>query len=704
MAPNEEIAPSLRGIKAGNDYVPNSDSWLWEDGNPVHTEDTERFGLNVAQRDTLVSRAHRALDEAEGYWGDVYDDARSAWKMFAAKDVWTEEAKALRAGRPCLNYPLVQKFVKRTIAEIRKTPPGIKLSAREDGDVRKAEIGMGLVRYIEDRSKAKYAYAHAAECAAVGGFGWVKGTFDPSKREIQLKKVLDAFSWYIDPTSEEIDGSDANWFVGKRRPEGSKASSPKTDVEFWWREEDGNGGHLVYWAYIEKGEVTDYGRFPGEIIPVFPVFGEYIKFEDELVVKGVVQDLTDAAKTFNYLKSQEVEAIALTPKSPIIAEEGTIPKEYRKDWDSCTKNPSKTLFYRAKNLDGEATQNKPEFMKLSADTAWSQQALQGSIADMKEITGVYDTALGADSRELSGKAILAKQMTADAQQFTFTEHLQATISRIGEWVIGMIKPVMGEEKCIRILGEDGKLSTVQLDQPYGDMMDPSMQTPIDLDFNQFDISVESGPAFATRREEGVNAFQSIMAAMPQSAALIADLAVKHMDVPWATEAAKRFEAMLPEQVKNADAPQGFVPASKLQEAMGISDQQMQQAATVIQQLQAKITGLQAEVDNLTQAKLTAERIKGEYGLAKERISQEGQDRRAAMQIQEDAEKATAQMQTSIIKDVRDSRIQEGRDAQTQGLEMFKAILASAAKQGSAQKPANTLEFKTGQNLSTDSSI
>ena len=376
-------------------------------------------------------------------------------------------------------------------------------------------------------------------------------------------------------------------------------------------------------------------------------------YEGERVVKGIVRDMQDSQRIYNYLKSQEVETIALTPKAPIMAEEGTIPKEYEHDWNNCTKNPSRVLFYRSTNLDGEPTKNKPEFMAMKADTEWAQNAAMGAVQDLKEVTGIYDTALGSDSKELSGKAIIAKQIASDAGQFDFTENLQATIKHIGRWLLDIIPVVYAGRRVLRILGEDGKMQSVNLDTPMGPDTPAAEQQPIlDLDFSEMDLSVASGNSYATRREAGVDAFQSIMQAIPNTATAIADLAVKNMDIPWAQEAADRLHAMLPPEVKEAEkAPRGFVPAAQLQEAMRMFDQTKQANMQLQQQMAAKITALEAELKNQIQGRIAAERIKGEYGLAETQIKEMNANQREAMKVQSDVEKTSAKIQSDLIKEV-----------------------------------------------------
>ena len=669
------IAPSLARVKL-DDFTDPDSSWLMNGEDYLKGKD-ERTGLNPMQVRKLKEKAEADYARADNYWKRHYDAMKVDWEFYGARDQWTETAKEARAGRPILTIPILGKFVKRIVAETKKNPPAVKLNPREDGDVNKAEIGMGLVRYIEDVSGAKYAYSHALECAAVGGLGWVKGKIDVEKGTLRIGKVKDAFRYYMDPDAEEEDGSDATYFISRYKKTVNREIT--WCYEYWWKEWlDDEGRDGVFWALVSGTEIEDYGRFPGEIIPIFPVFGEDIEYDGERVIKGIVRDMTDAQRSFNYLKSQEVETIALTPKAPLMAEEGTIPKEYQRDWDNCTKNPTKVLYYRTTNLDGEPAKSEPKFLPMKADTQWMREAAVGAVNDLKEITGIYDTALGSDSKELSGKAIIAKQITADAGQFTYTEHLQMTIQQIGRWMMQVIPYVFRDQKVIRILGEDGKMKAVDLERPMGEMTPEEAQVPMDLDFTEMDISVGSGNSYATRREAGVDAFQSIMQAIPNTATAIADLAVKNMDIPWSQEAADRLKAMLPPEIKAAEkAPKGFVPAAQLQQATEIFEQTKAANMEIQQKMQARIDALEAELKNQIQGRIAAERIKGEYGLAETQIKEMNANQREAMKLQADVEKSSAKIQSDLIKEVgqrsrelaKDANIETGaQQAQPSGIQ------------------------------------
>lgn len=654
-----KVAPSLVGIEMDDgEYADPDESYLFDLEEEDRTKDKEKFGLNEAQRIEVVKRAKRAYSEASGHWDSIYAKMEKDMDMYAADDMWTESAKAARAGRPCLQFPLLTKFIKRIVSDMKRNPLGVKLSPREDGDITKSRIGMDLVRYIEDSCNAPSAYIKGGENAAICGLGWIKGGFKAKQRKILIKKVDDPLKYYMDPHAEEVDGSDAMYFVSQTQETRNRETT--YCYEYWWKEKSDQEGREweVYWALIDGDEVVDYGQFPSQIIPIFPVFGEVIRYRDKHVVKGVVRDLIDAQKTYNYLKSQEVETIALTPKSPIIAEEGTIPKEYQRDWDNCTKNPTKVLFYTTEKPDGTEAKFRPEFMPMKADTQWIGQAALGSINDLKEVTGIYDTALGADDRELSGKAIIAKQITADAGQITFMDNFRSTIQQVGRWICQMIGPVMGAERSVRVLGENGKFSTVDLDRPMGDE-GGEIQQPIDLDFSEMDISISAGNGYATRREQALDFFQNLMQAMPNVASVIADLVVKNMDFDEAQEAAGRLYRMLPPEARDESAaPKGFVPAWQLQEAVKMFEQTKAANMQLVQQLQGQVAGLEAELKNQFQSRIAAERIKGEYKLAETQMKEAGQNQRKILDVQKDVETTSTKIQSDLLKD----SVQRAREA------------------------------------------
>ena len=178
-------------------------------------KDSPLFGLNDGQVGELMDRARKAYDRASSFWNENYREMEEDMRMYAARDMWSEEARNARLGRPVLQFPVLKKFVKRTVGDTMRNPPGVKISPRRESEVRKAEIGMGLVRYIEDTSNAKEAYVKAFTDMVTCGIGWFRVTFSSRKRKIEVRKVSDPLYYMLDPDSENADGSDANFVISR---------------------------------------------------------------------------------------------------------------------------------------------------------------------------------------------------------------------------------------------------------------------------------------------------------------------------------------------------------------------------------------------------------------------------------------------------------------------------------------------------------
>lgn len=587
----------------------------------IEDDEEDDNGLTGTDRSKIIKQATKRAKSCHAYWDDKYDEMKKDWEFYdgTGNKQWSTEAINARKGRPILTINQLPKFVARIVAETKKNPPAVKLAPREEGDKLKADLGMGVVRYVEDNSGAKYAYSHGLTCAAIGGLGWVKVTYDESK--IMVKKVKDAFSWFVDPDSEESDGSDAKFYIShKRKKDGKKIVEC---YEYWWKEDD-----KVYWAIIEGSEIEDYGEFPSSIIPIFPVYGIDLQYGDERTVKGIIRDLRDPQQTYNYIKSQEVQIVAMSPMPLSWFEEGTL-EGYEKEVKRAGYN---IAYYKTKNLENEKASPPNLTNANNPAIGWTPQIVAGAQNDMREVSGIYDTALGATSQETSGKAILAKQATADAGQYTFTENLQATLQQIGKCIISLIKPIMGDKGVVRILGEDGKQSTVDLNVP---MVDPitGQPTTIDFDFDDMDISVSSGPAYATRREAGAQAMQDIMTAIPASAPYIADIAMRNLDVPGAEEAANRLKKMLPPELQDQQEGQaGMVPQAIVDQITQQSEATIQEHQKVVDDLTNKIFSLQTEMQNQTQITLADTQMKINADMAKTQLMEEGKNQRLIIEL------------------------------------------------------------------------
>ncbi|WP_181335381.1 portal protein [Hyphomicrobium methylovorum] len=359
-------------------------------------------------------------------------------------------------------------------------------------------------------------------------------------------------------------------------------------------------GYRIEQSLVSGSEVlSGPNKWPGNHIPIIAVIGTEIPLETTTIRHGLLRNARDPQQLYNFYRSAAAEHIALSPKSPYLVTDTMIAK-HKSDWDSLnTKNRT----YLRYTPDPTAPGMKPDRINAPEPPQALWQEGEMATDDIKATTGIYDASLGARSNETSGVAIRRRENQGDTANFHYQDNLQRSIEQCGRVLIDLIPKIYDNERTARMLAEDGSEQFIPINKT---LYDNEGQPVIVNDLNQgrFDVRVTIGPSYASKRLEAADAIVELMKALPpELAPLLADIAVRNMDIPDAQEAAKRLKAMLPQQATqdpNAPPP----PPDPAQQ---MAEQMQQQAA------QLQIAGEQAKVEE-TQAKteLTKVQIKGEY--------------------------------------------------------------------------------------------
>jgi hypothetical protein len=125
----------------------------------------------------------------------------------------------------------------------------------------------------------------------------------------------------------------------------------------------------------------------------------------------------------------------------------------------------------------------------------------------------------------------------------------------------------------------------------------------DLGMGKYDVAVDTGPSFTTRREESAQQRVEMSWAYPDAAPLIGDILVKALDWPQAEEIAERLKSMLPPQATGGMPPQ-------IQEMMQKGQQMIQKLQAENEQLKNGVQIDQQKLE-LDAAKLEIESYKAE---------------------------------------------------------------------------------------------
>jgi len=606
-----------------------------------------RFNRGLARgeqehRDEHVKESFEQCAEREQQnRADALDDIRFA----RLAEQWPDAVRRSREreGRPCLTINRLPAFVRQVVNDARQNKPSIKVHpADSKADPQTAEIYNGLIRNIEVTSKADVAYDTALESAASGGFGYFRiatrySCDDSFDLDLAIDRIANPFSVYGDPHSVAADSADWNTaFVVDRiaRPQFQKQYRNAEEVDWdglgydgleapwsegkdilvaeWWSREkvkrtilllsdqtimgadvylankgllDAMGvtvlgereaaSHKVTQRLLTGAEVLETNAWAGKFIPLVPVYGEEINLEGRRHLRSLVRDAKDPQRMFNYWRTTTTELVALAPKTPFIGPKGAFATDAAK-WETANTDTHAYIEY-----DGAVPPQRQAFAGVPAGAL--QEALNAS-DDMKSIIGLFDASLGARSNETSGRAIIARQREGDVSTFHFIDNLSRAIEHGGRILIDLIPKVYSGERIVRVLGQDGAASSIQLGrpvprmgpdgQPMMDQTGAALSRIFDLGAGKYDLTVETGPSYTTKREEAASQMIELLRAFPAAAPVIGDLLAKNLDWPGADEIAKRLSAMQGMQMQGqASAGQGGNNAA----------QQMQKQMFVLQQ-------------------------------------------------------------------------------------------------------------------------
>lgn len=305
---------------------------------------------------------------------------------------------------------------------------------------------------------------------------------------------------------------------------------------------------------ILEGEEGDK-EFPGQYIPLVPIYGFEAFIQDKRTAFSLIHPAKDPQRMLNYWKSTTAEIVALQPKAPYVGAVGQF-NTYSVQWADANRQNLPFLEYDPVTIMGDngETMLLPPPMRqppVSSSGSLLQEA-QACVDSIKASMGMYDASLGNQTKNVeSGKALISRQMQGDNATFHFVDNMAVGIRHVGRILIGIIPLVYSGERIIRILGEDGKETMVPLGKPvvkqgksYVDPQQGQQGKVIRLDAGKYDVVVEVGPSYATRRMELANLLSQIIIANPDMWKIAGDLFIKSLDIPGAEQIAKRIQATM----------------------------------------------------------------------------------------------------------------------------------------------------------------
>ena len=389
-------------------------------------------------------------------------------------------------------------------------------------------------------------------------------------------------------------------------------------------------------------------EWEGSYIPLIPTIGKRYNVEGKRAWKGVPSNAKDAQRSYNVMRSAQVEAVGMAPKARLFMAEGQ-DEGYEDQFDNMNTRTYSRLIYKPTTFEGQLVRG-PYFESFEAPIQAIGVAVFEADQDIKATTGRQDPSLGrvTGSRPPSQKTVKAMQQQGEQSTSVYLDNL-ANISMPAEAriMLDLIPHVYDRPGRIeRILGEEDKESLVMLNHPFvggqdgrpvpvspdgrpmqlpgvnagqppqqpgmmaracqairgamGGQKPPEAPKPrhFNLKKGTFNVVVTVGRSFANQRDETNSALSALAQAAPQLVPAFADLWVRSLDGKGMKQIADRLEKMNP-AAKNEKSQDGqTIPPAAQAQLSALTDQNQKLTAALkqaTQQLQTDAIEAQREV-------------------------------------------------------------------------------------------------------------
>jgi hypothetical protein len=566
---------------------------------------------------------------------------------FGGGDQWPVELQNSRnlESRPVITVNKVDNYCRQVSNQQRQQRPRIKVHATNTHeDMIDAQVIQGIIRHIEVNSNADHAYDNAFEYAVRMGWGYLRVRTDyisPDSfdQEIYIDPVDNPFTVYYDPNSIAPDGSDAErclvtTMVSKKvfrkmypeaddggtsftqRGTGDSQSEwiTKEDIRiaeyFYTKREkatlyllsDGSSTFAddkdffnrlaaygiqvidqrdsykktIKYAKMTAVEVLEERDWVGKYIPIVPVYGRHLVVGDKRHKFGMIRYAKDPQRMYNFWQTAITEGVALAPKAKWLIAEGQ-DEGHENDWAQANIKSFPLLRYKQTDIEGRPAP-VPTRIQPEPPQSGIMAAAAGVNDDIKAIMGIFDPAqLGQGN--ISGKALNGQQQQVDLTNFDYYDNLTRSIAHVGKICLDLIPKIYDTERVMRIIGDDGKPELLTINQ-----RDAVGRVLNDVTVGQYDVVMETGPGYNSKRQEAVDSMMQVLSADPALMQTAGDLLFRNMDFPGADVIADRLATLNP--LAQIDEHSKIPP--QVQMKLKQSDEQIKQLTQQLQSMQMMI--------------------------------------------------------------------------------------------------------------------
>jgi hypothetical protein len=331
---------------------------------------------------------------------------------------------------------------------------------------------------------------------------------------------------------------------------------------------------------------------------VVPVYGVNIVVDGKRLKFGAVRFAKDPQRMVNYWQTCVTESVALAAKAKFMLAAGQ-DEGFESEWAQANRNAKPLLHYNLLDVDGKPA---PPPIRLAPEPPpeGAMVAAMGASQNLARVLGIFDPQMHNAQRK-SDRTINAEAQQAEITNYHFYDNFTRSLKHTARIELNWAPKIFDTRRVQRIIGEDGRPELVTLNDKK--MVDAIERVLNDMTVGTYDVVMQTGPGYNSRRQESVQTLMQILdTPLGEKVAAVADdIIVRQMDFNGADVVADRMAAANPLA-------------------------QIDETSDIPPQAQMMIKGLQQQVQKMGQA-LQAAGVELKFGIEKEKIKQEGETRR-----------------------------------------------------------------------------
>lgn len=306
----------------------------------------------------------------------------------------------------------------------------------------------------------------------------------------------------------------------------------------------------VEWFRLNGLKVVEREVLPGEWIPVFRVEGNVVDIDGDVMRRGMIKSMMDPQRMVDYGEVAKIRRLGLTPQSPWVAARGQT--EEHPEWTNSNRQPNTVLIYDPVTVvtaQGEVPLPPPQRQPPAQIEQGFSEFVQGMRTNLLAVAGMPNEP-GADKQGqvVSGVALDKRQLLSDQSHLQYAKGRKSAVTQCWRVMVSWIPAYFNDPGRVqRIIGADSQPQLVTLNTK--DPNDPMQKVMNDLGVGRYDVVMDTGPSFETKRTEGAENLLEMLKieALAEIIAKIGpDLVFRSIDHPYMQELADRLSAQTPD--------------------------------------------------------------------------------------------------------------------------------------------------------------